>query len=146
MQSEVLMKPQEIANAIYGLQNYSLQYDSAGSANNEALIAVYQLLTQMLNKLARSAVPAGTGTDGNEVSTHFSSQDVGVLLYGLKNMAVLPDAPGNTSLRKLHAAVVTDLVCAIADRITAGPPLTNSQAISNALYGLNSMSADVPGE
>ena len=142
MKANILMKPQEIANAIYGLQNYSLQYNPVHVNNNHLLISVYSMLTLMLNNMKCNY--ANT-TEADEAWTYFSSQDVGMLLYGLKNMMLLPTYQLPQAAQK-DSVILEEFVCAIADKVIVGPPLSNSQAISNALYGLNNMSADVPGK
>lgn len=131
------MKPKEIANALYGLQNYSGDGNS-NIGGDVVTRRVYALLTPIID---RSVLEYSSGIDSKSESEggYFSSQDVGLVLYGLKsNTLTAGHLDGEVGVE------LQNLMAVLARKIAGGPYCTSSQSIGSALFGLRNLSSDLP--
>jgi len=150
------MKPREVANALYGLQCFSGDERCGGRAGlGPLLLAVadqttrhaYSLLTPIIDRSILEHTGGAQQADIKEIKAaelgsgsncrHFSSQDLGLVHYGLKSNVLEPNDGG-------RALELQALMAVLARKISRGHPCSSPQSIGSALFGLRGLSSELP--
>lgn len=131
------LTPRAISNAVYGLQSFSNVSNGTIMEDREA--AVVRKVLKYLTRLIANNSDKNSCESTNTTSSAFSGQDVGMFLYGLRNMKCTGSvAEGNE---------VSELLEAFGDRLLAVSNLDgvsfSAQAISNSLYGMHNFDSKV---
>ena len=133
--------------------------DGGEDTDEDTDTGILNTITPPTTNIEQASASSSASSSSTTVDQYFSTQDVGLILYGFKNTYLgttqqLPevsstpsscDLGGGGNTNNNHVSSLHRLLRGLADKMSVGPSMQSAQSISNAMYGLHNMSADVPG-